>query len=236
MKIGGFIKNSLIDYPGKISSVVFTQGCNLRCRYCHNPDLVVPKLISKAKSIPETFVFDYIKKNKKLLDAVVISGGEPTLQKDLVDFLIKVKSFNLLIKLDTNGTKPEVLNKLIDLNFLDFIALDIKAPLEIHKYAAIAGNFVNFEIIDKIKKSIWLILKSGIKHEFRTTVVKQILNKEDIIQICESIKGCDSYCLQGFSPEHTLDESFQANSGYSIDVLEWLTNDLVNYVDDVKVR
>lgn len=234
MKIGGFIKNSLIDYPGKIASVVFTQGCNFQCGYCHNPELVLPEMFKEA--IDENYIFNYIKKNKSLLDAVVISGGEPTVQVDLMDFIIKIKSFGLLVKLDTNGTKPGVLNDLIEMNLLDYIAMDIKAPLELKKYQQIVGDFVNFETIDNIKNSIWLILKSHIPYEFRTTTIKQITTKEDIIQICESINGCQNFCLQDFNPEVVLDESFKENNGYSAEVLEWISNELDNYAENLNIR
>lgn len=236
MKIGGFIKNSLIDYPGKIAAVVFTQGCNMQCRYCHNPELVLPEMIKEAGSIPEEQVFDYLEKNKQMLDAVVVTGGEPTLQGDLIDFIIKVKSYGLLVKLDTNGSAPETLKELIDLKLIDYIAMDVKAPLELKKYQEIAGDIVNYEMLDKIKNSIWRIIKSGLPHEFRTTTVKHLITKDDIERICESIKGCQTYCLQDFNPEIVLEDSFKQHSGYSTDVLKWISGGLNEYSEVVKVR
>ena len=236
MKIGGFIKTSLIDYPGKITSVIFTAGCNLRCRYCHNPELVLPEKINQLKLIPEDYIFKYLENNKDLLDAVVITGGEPTLQNDLINFIVKIKSLGLLLKLDTNGTRPNIIEKLIDLNLVDYIAMDIKAPLDIAKYKLIAGNLMNIEILDKIKNSIWQIMKSDIPHEFRTTVVKQFLSKEDIYNISESIKGCDSYCLQNYNPEVVLDENIKCNAGYPKKVLELMTDDLEINKENIIVR
>jgi len=236
MKIGGFIKTSLIDYTGKIACVIFTAGCNLRCKYCHNPELVLPEKISKLKLIPEDYIFQYIKSNIDLLDAIVITGGEPTLQNDLINFIIKIKSLGLLVKLDTNGTTPKILNKLIDLNLLDYIAMDIKAPLDIAKYQLIAGDIMNIEVLDKIKNSIWQIIKSGIPHEFRTTVVKQFLSKEDIYKISQSIKGCDSYCLQNYNPDVVLDENIKSNTGYPQKVLELISDDLDINKENIVVR
>ncbi|MBN2519330.1 MAG: anaerobic ribonucleoside-triphosphate reductase activating protein, partial [Bacteroidales bacterium] len=195
MKIGGFIKNSLIDYPGKISSIVFTSGCNFRCKYCHNPELVIPEKIKECRLIPEEFVFSFLKENKNMLDAVTITGGEPTLHKGLIDFLIQIKSIGLLVKLDTNGTNPELLENIINLKLVDYFAMDIKAPLELQKYRFIVGDLVSDDTIEKVKKSIDVIIQSGILHEFRTTVVKQATSKEDILHIYNAIKGCSIFCL-----------------------------------------
>ncbi len=236
MKIGGFIKTSFIDFPGKISCVIFTAGCNLRCKYCHNPDLVLPEKINKLKFIPEEYIFNYIEKNRDLLDAIVISGGEPTVQSDLINFIVKIKSFELLVKLDTNGTIPHTLEKLIELRLIDYIAMDVKAPLDIDKYQLIAGDLMNFELLDKIKNSIWQIIKSGIPHEFRTTVVKQFLSKDDIIQISESIKGCNSYCLQNYNSEIVLDESIKNNTGYPKQLLELISGNLEINKKNIVVR
>lgn len=236
MEIGGFIKNSLIDYPGKIASVVFTKGCNFRCKYCHNPDLVIPERIKKSKQISEDYIFSYLKKNKKMLDAVVVTGGEPLVQKDLIDFIKKIKSLGLLVKLDTNGAFPNILNKLFDLHLIDFIAMDVKAPLEINKYQEITGKYIDYDTIDKIKNSIWLILKSEIPHEFRTTTVKRITNKEDLIKISESIKNCHSFCLQDFNPDVVLDESYKKYTGYSQEVLKLLSESLEIKKDNIVVR
>jgi pyruvate formate lyase activating enzyme len=175
--IGGLLKFTMIDFPGKISAIVFTQGCNLKCGYCHNPELI-------AADGGQTFVFtdddvlDYLQKRRGALEGVVITGGEPVLQPDLKDFIIKVKALDYLVKLDTNGTKPAALKDLIDANLLDFVAMDIKAPF--HKYPAICGVAID---IEDIKESVNIIKTGSVPYEFRTTYDKTVLNDEDIAEI-----------------------------------------------------
>jgi len=174
MQIGGLQKLSLIDYPGVPAAIVFTQGCNMRCPYCHNPQLVYPHLFET--SIRDEDVCNFLKKRQKLLKGVVITGGEPTLQKDLTEFIEKIKKLNLFVKLDTNGTNPKVLKDLIDKNLLDFIAMDIKSPED--KYSLFFKGD-----LDMIKQSLNIIQSSGIAHLFRTTYDKSILNEIDLSEI-----------------------------------------------------
>ncbi|MEN3013491.1 MAG: anaerobic ribonucleoside-triphosphate reductase activating protein [Endomicrobiia bacterium] len=176
MRIGGFQKISFIDYPGHISCVVFTQGCNFRCYYCHNPQLVYPELFREP--IDEEIVFNYITKRKNYLDAVVICGGEPTIQEGIVEFVKHIKRLGLKVKLDTNGSKPEILNEII--GYIDFISMDIKSKIEKSKYSKVCRVDVD---IDKIKDSIRIILNSSVEHEFRTTIDNNIVDAEDIKEI-----------------------------------------------------
>jgi pyruvate formate lyase activating enzyme len=187
MQIGGLQKLSLIDYPGVPAAVVFTQGCNIRCPYCHNPQLVYPHLFET--SISDEEVFNFFKKRQKLLKGVVITGGEPTLQKDLAEFIEKIKKLNLLVKLDTNGTNPKVLKYLIDKNFLDFIAMDIKSPED--KYSL----FFKKSGLEMIKQSLNIIQSSGIPHLFRTTYDKSILNEIDLSAI-KRLVATSTYMVQ----------------------------------------
>lgn len=189
MIIGGVKKISLIDYPNEISSVIFTQGCNMRCIYCHNSHLVLPERYSKEISIER--VFDYLLCRKGKINAVVISGGEPTLHKDLPYFIKEIKNMGFLVKLDTNGTNPEMLKTIIDKNLVDFIAMDIKAPFE--KYKKICGTEINTK---KIVNSIEIIKDSSIEKEFRTTFVKKIQKKEDLFAIKEII--CEHLTIHSF--------------------------------------
>jgi len=184
---GGFIRQSLIDYPGFISAVLFIKGCNLRCFYCHNPELVLPDLIRQHPEIDIYKILDFLKENL-LLDAVTITGGEPTLYPDLIEFLKLIKDIPLKVKLDTNGTNPDLLKTLIDNSLVDYIAMDIKSPLTLEKYKKITG--INFEetMLKKITKSINHIIEGGIDYEFRTTL-NHMLNENDIIDIIDSIKG-----------------------------------------------
>jgi anaerobic ribonucleoside-triphosphate reductase activating protein len=174
MKIGGLQKFSLIDYPGKTAAVIFTQGCNMFCPYCHNPQLVYPDLYKQP--VEEKDILTFLEKRRGLLDGAVITGGEPTIYEDLPDFILKIKRMGYLAKLDTNGTNPEMLRKLIGLNIIDFIAMDIKSPPE--KYNLFFGGDFN-----KIKKSVNIISESGLPHLFRTTFDCEILDDSDISRI-----------------------------------------------------
>jgi len=202
MKIGGFLKQSLIDFPGKIASVIFTSGCNFRCFYCHNPELVLPELIQENQLIDENEILAYLEKNKNLLDAVVITGGEPTIHSNLMEFIRKVKKLGLLIKLDTNGTNPILLNKLLKQDLVDFIAMDIKSPLKLEKYQEIVGNQFSSVQLNSILESIELITNSNIKFEFRSTLVKPYHSIEDIQEMKHSIEG--EYYLQEFNESKIL--------------------------------
>ncbi len=182
MKLGGLVKFTLIDFPGCPAAIVFTQGCNFRCRYCHNPELVYPHLFQE--SVPEEEVMSFLKRRQGTLDGVVISGGEPTLQADLVRFMAGIKALGYKTKLDTNGTRPDVLKELIDKKLVDFIAMDLKAPIA--KYAAITGVETNENIIHQ---SIDLIRQSGLSYQFRTTYDKEVLTDEDIAAVSLAVNG-----------------------------------------------
>jgi pyruvate formate lyase activating enzyme len=171
----------MIDFPGKISAIVFTQGCNINCRYCHNPELITP---AQGEQSPygEDDVISYLEKRRGALDGVVITGGEPTIHPDLKDFILKIKKVGYLIKLDTNGTNPKLLREIIEAKLLDFIAMDVKAPFD--KYEAICQTPVN---IEDIKNSMRAIVASGVPYEFRTTYDKTVLNDEDIVRLKKMI-------------------------------------------------
>lgn len=189
MKIGGIQKLSLIDYPGRLSIVLFTIGCNFRCYFCHNPSLVIPEKYVEPMNNEE--IINFLEDRKKYVQGVVITGGEPTLQSDLVDFTKKIKKMGYLIKLDTNGTNPKMVKQLIDEKLIDFVAMDIKTSIE--KYDEVT-NVKSDK--DKILQSINLLKNSGILHEFRTTVAPGV-GYEDIEKICELTKGSE-YFLQPF--------------------------------------
>ncbi|MFZ5803053.1 MAG: anaerobic ribonucleoside-triphosphate reductase activating protein [Candidatus Omnitrophota bacterium] len=173
MKIGGFQPFSLIDYPSKIAAVLFTQGCNFRCPYCHNPELVLPELFMPLYE--ESAIWDFLEKRRGRLDGVVVTGGEPTQQPDLLDFAVRVKAMGYLFKLDTNGSAPEVLREGIARGLFDYVAMDLKAPLE--KYAWVAGTPVR---VEAVRESMELLLASSIEHEFRTTYAKDLLTEADL--------------------------------------------------------
>lgn len=190
MKIAGLQKNSFVDYPGKIAAVVFTPGCNLNCYYCHNKILLTQD--AEKNLIFEGRVFEFLDNRRTFLDAVVVSGGEPTLQPDLEEFLVRVKSMGFNVKLDTNGTSPEAIKKLADKKLLDYIAMDIKAPFD--KYRDICGSD---EYLESISQSIKIIMQGDVDYEFRTTFTPR-LNEEDILRIADRIKGARLYVVQQF--------------------------------------
>lgn len=190
MRISGFQKLTLLDFPGKVACIIFTQGCNFNCHYCQNAGLIRHK---SDNLIDEQEIFDYLKKRKNVIDGIVISGGEPTVQKDLVSFIRKVKEIGVLVKLDTNGTNPKLLKEIIDNNLVDYIAMDIKNIFELYK--KIAFKNVN---VDAIEKSIKLISNSNIDHEFRTTIIKQIHDIDKILQICGYVDKNQKIFLQNF--------------------------------------
>lgn len=229
MKIGGLQKVSLIDYPGKICAIVFTQGCNFRCPYCHNPELVDPNLFWECES--EDALMSFLEKRKGKLDAVSITGGEPTIQQDLIAFMKRLKDIGYFVKIDTNGSNPEVINSIIDENLVDYIAMDIKAPFK--KYEELTQSQVDK---NKIRKSIALIMASGIPYEFRTTVLKSKLSKRDILEIGKIIENASSYVLQTFVPLKTLDQSYLSESTYTREELETLKEKLLMHVHSVTVR
>ncbi len=208
MKIGGLQKVSLIDYPAKISAVVFTQGCNFRCSYCHNPELVDPKLYQPC--LPEKDILDFLGTRTGKLEAVTISGGEPTLQEDLAAFIRKIRKMKYFVKLDTNGSHPDILAGLMNEKLLDFVSLDMKAPLE--KYASIVHAPVD---VEDIRKSVQMVIKSKIPHEFRTTVLSSQLAPRDIFAIAQEIKGAKRYVLQKYQAAKSLSGRFFRDKTYS---------------------
>ena len=197
MKIKGFQKTTLLDFPGKVASTVFTGGCNFRCPFCHNASLVLNP--NEVDDIDEEYVLSYLKKRKGILDGVCITGGEPLLQKDILSFVEKIKEIGLLIKIDTNGSYFNALKDIINSGCVDYIAMDIKNSFE--RYAETIGLP---EIPDNVKKSIEYIMSSGVDYEFRTTVVKEFHSFEDIENISREIKGAKRYFLQKFTDSGEL--------------------------------
>lgn len=188
MKLGGFEKTSFVDFPGKISAVVFTQGCNFNCYYCHNKELIGFECGENEVSTDE--VFEWVQEKKEFIDAITITGGEPTLQKGLKEFLKRAKSMNLLTKLDTNGSNPEAISDLLKEDLLDYIAMDLKAP--VNKYESICTKKIDCK---KIRKSVDIIKESGLPYEFRTTFC-DMLNIEDLKTIREEFGVFSNHVIQ----------------------------------------
>lgn len=191
MRIGGFQKLTLVDYPGKTAATVFTQGCNFRCGFCHNAELVIPEFF--CEPIPPQEVLDFLKTRRGKLEGVVISGGEPTIQQGLDEFIVSLKAMGFSLKLDTNGSRPDVLSSLIERQLIDFIAMDIKTSLE--KYPALIQVPCDTAFI---KRSIDLIQQSGLPHQFRTTVIKGFDLPQDRQAIASLINGSADHVRQSF--------------------------------------
>jgi pyruvate formate lyase activating enzyme len=199
MKIGGLQKFSLLDYPGELSAIVFTQGCNFRCPYCHNPELVLPQIYHPPLNTEKVLRFLY--KRRRKLSAVVVTGGEPTLQEDIIPFLKILKAMRFKVKLDTNGALPDVLAKVIYAKAVDYIAMDLKAPLPL--YRQLTRSEVNPQ---NIPRSMELIRLSGVEYEFRTTVAPDILFGDDLYDIRTLLKEGDRYYIQPCRYATTLED------------------------------
>ena len=219
MKIGGLQKTSLLDYPNAISAIIWTAGCNFRCPFCYNRDLV----FGQIETIPEEEVLSFLEKRKGLLEGFVISGGEPLMQKDIVQFAEKVKKLGYIIKIDTNGMYPNKLRELIDKKLVDYIAMDIKAPK--NKYDNLSGVKTD---IKKIEKSIEIIRNSSLDYEFKTTFAPNLLTKEDIISIAKWLEGSRRFYLQQFKNDAPL-VSFKLQ-----DVLPHTKEELIDTLKDIK--
>ena len=228
MKIGGFQELSLLDFPGHPCAVIWTVGCNFRCPFCYNPELVT----GTAKLLDTHEVFAFLEKRKAMLEGVSVTGGEPLLQEDIDNFLEKVKGMGLLTKIDHNGTLPQRIEELLDRELLDFVAVDVKSSPK--RYAEAVGVSVD---VDTISQTIDLVKRSGIEYEFRTTVVPSLVDFEDLLEIAEWLKGANKWVLQQFQTSSPLLEtSCQSQKPYSREqIWEWV-EELEQFVQKVEVR
>jgi pyruvate formate lyase activating enzyme len=195
MDIKGFIDVSFVDWDGKISFVIFLPNCNFRCPFCHNLNLVFNP--EKMDTIPFGYITEQLNKQRGWTDGVCITGGEPTLHSDLPELCSRLKKMDFLVKVDSNGTNPSMLKKLIENGLIDYVAMDVKAPLTVEKYSKAIGVKAE-KMLEKVKESIETLLRSSMDYEFRTTVVPKLHDEEDIEQICHSLVGCRKYVLQKF--------------------------------------
>ncbi len=238
MFIGGFQKFTMLDYPGRIAAVVFTMGCNFRCPFCHNPELVDVKLIDYENKIKEKEILEFLELRKGDLDGVCITGGEPTLQLGLKEFIKKIKEMRFLVKVDTNGSHFSVVSDLVKDNLVDYWAIDIKTTPE--KYKTMTKKD---DIIENIEKSISLITDSESKLELRTTVVPGYVNQEDFDEMINWINRISKnifpklfrYSIQNFRSEKTLHNSFENVKPYEKEELEKMSKKLKKYCKNVVV-
>lgn len=236
MIIGGLQKFTLLDYPGKISAIIFTKGCNLRCPYCHNPELVNPKKIDYLDDLSEEAIFEFLRRRKGDLDGVCITGGEPTLQIGLSDFVKKIRNMGFLVKLDTNGTQPGAIKCLLDGEFVDYWAIDVKTSPIKYKIMGADENAVK-----NIETSINLIAQKNKKLELRTTVVRGLVNEDDVDIILSWLDGINKsllpnlerFSLQEFRPYKTLNAAFRKVPAYPRETLEKMAEKIRLYTRNV---
>lgn len=230
MILGGFQKLTLLDYPGKIAATVFTVGCSFRCPFCHNPELVDLRLAHNEES--EKNFFEFLKTRKGKLEGVCITGGEPTIQPDIIEFIKKIKQLGFLVKLDSNGTRPDVLKKIIDAKLADYIAMDIKNSLD--KYDETSGAKVDK---DRIRLSVNLIRNSNIPYEFRTTAVPGLHTEKDFDEIAKWLNGAQNYYLQEYREEQKiLDPNLKKKTqGQKID-LEKIKKKIARNFGKIEIR
>lgn len=230
MELKGWVRTSLIDYPDHIATVLFTGGCNFCCPMCHNADLVLRP--AEIPTLPEEEVWDFLARREGMVNGIVITGGEPTLQPALPPFLQRLKDADLDVKLDTNGYLPDVLKALLGKGLLDYVALDIKAPPE--KYPLLTG--LSDLDVTRIEQSIDLLKESDIPYEFRTTVVPGLLNENDVASIAQWIAGADQYALQQFRPVNTIAPTLEQSPPYPAEMLQAMTERAGRWVSRVVVR
>ncbi len=238
MIIGGFEKLSLIDYPDHLAAIIFINGCNFRCHYCYNPMLVLPQKGKDLKNKEDLSLINskdlllFLKDRFGKLEGVVITGGEPTLNDDLPIFIKKIKDLGYVVKLDTNGTNPEMLKKLIEEKLVDYIAMDLKADED--NYIKVVGTKIDFK---KVKKSVSIILDSNLPYEFRTTMVPGLVDDAILSKMGEIIKGADKWYLQNFkSDTGLLNPDYDNKPGFSTKEMESFVKLASGYVKKCEKR
>ena len=234
MIISGLQKTTLIDYPGKIACTVFLAGCNFRCPWCYSSELVLPLKIVNQPRISEKEFLDFLRERQGLLEGVVICGGEPTINKDLPQFIQKIKNLGYPVKLDTNGSNPEMLKNLINTNLIDYVAMDIKAGQKNPAYQNLMTEGIT---LDKIKESVKLLKVGKLDFEFRTTVVNTVNTKEDFLEIEKWIGGPNiKYYLQNFRAEKTIDPEFEKVEPFKKDFLDGIEKEISPYFKICQAR
>ncbi|MDR1303351.1 MAG: anaerobic ribonucleoside-triphosphate reductase activating protein [Puniceicoccales bacterium] len=228
MRIGGVQRFSSIDFPGHLAAVVFAVGCNLRCPFCHNAELVTGSIDAMA----EEDVLEFLAGRRRQLEGVVISGGEPTLQRDLLNFIEKVRRMGFRVKLDTNGTRPDILEDLMGRGVLDFIAMDVKHRWS--RYAEATG--VAAVAVEAIRRSVDLIIGGAVDYEFRTTIIRDFHDARDIVAISQQISGAKRYVVQEFIPKKTLDASFSQKFPFEKSSLQDIIPEVTRNVQRFEIR
>lgn len=217
MEFKGLEKNSVIEWPGKVVSVAYTGRCNFRCPYCQNSDLVLEP--DELPSIDGEDIIEYLVSKRKWIDGLMITGGEPTLHQSLLNFCKKVKEEGFDVGIETNGSNPKMIEKLLEEKVIDYIGMDIKAPFEGEKYSKSIG--VEIEgILEKVQRCMEILRNSEIEYEYRTTVVPEILEFKDLEKVAERVSEHEKYYLQQFNPKNALKERFRELEPYREEELE----------------
>lgn len=233
LPIRGFTETSFVDLEGKILSVVFIGGCNLRCPYCHNPELVQD--LDDLSIVPNEVIDRCLVQHKDFIDGVCISGGEPLLYEEILNYLRHFKGLGLLVKLDTNGTLPHMLEGIIDQGLVDYIAMDLKAPLRYEDYSRSSGT-INKRLFEGVVRSVKILMEGKVDYEFRTTIVPTIHTERDIEEIADYIKGARRFVLQNFRPIKTLDPRYKYIKPYPIEEIKKIGELVSGYVKEVLIR
>jgi pyruvate formate lyase activating enzyme len=233
MEIGGLQKTTLIDYPGHVACTVFLIGCNFRCPWCYSSELVLPDKIMNQPRMKQEDFFLFLEEKKDKLEGVVVCGGEATINQELPEFLSLIKEKGFKVKLDTNGSNPEMLEKLVQEKKVDYFAMDIKAPFIQEKYQESTNCSIDVSLI---KRSVKIIQGSGVDYEFRTTVVPGIHEKQDILDIAQEIAGSKKYFLQKFRPGKNIDASFLKKEVYPDSFLEEIKREISCLFDVCEIR
>jgi pyruvate formate lyase activating enzyme len=235
MKVAGLIKQSLVDYPGEVAAVLFLRGCNMACPFCHNGHLM-PVGKEDNNDISQDEITEFLAERQGFLDGVVFSGGEPTLRPELPEFITRIKNLGYLTKLDTNGTNPAMLQELLEKELVDYVAMDIKAPLEYKKYLPASGGRLSSQNFMNIRSSLQLLLRQQkVKVEFRTTVVPSLHGMQEVVDMARNIEGAPLYSLQQFTPQKTWDTEALHLDTYAMNVLLDMAEPCKEYVQRVRV-
>ena len=231
MQIGGLQKLTLIDYPGHLATTVFLAGCNFRCPWCYSAELVLPEKIKNQPKISQKDFFKFLEERKGLIEGVVLCGGEPTTLKELPILIKKIKKMGFLVKLDTNGSNPEILKNLIKNKLLDYVAMDIKGPKA--KYCEFTGVKPN---VSKIQESIDILKKGEVDYEFRSTIIPTLHKKEDVLEMVKWIGGAKKYYLQNFKPEKTIDPQLEKVEPYPDEYLLEIQKAVAPFFEVCQIR
>lgn len=229
LPIKGVQKLSLIDYPRRLCATIFLGSCNFRCPYCYNSKIVLEP--DSLPTIPERDILELLRERRGFLDGLCVGGGEPTIHRELPRFLLRVKSLGLLVKLDTNGSRPKMLEELLKRRLVEYVAMDIKAPLR--RYHEVVGREIP---LSAINKSISLLRRGSVDYEFRTTAVPGLVSENDLLEIAEFLRGSKRYVIQQFRPVKTLDPSFKGVKPYSRKGLQRFCERVSPYFGECKIR